>query len=87
MVNNSNHDNLITCYYLLYKLKNNEILWIVKVSDDYYELKDRIKKLSSDIEIYYIVSKLIPFSESNFSVKQFTRFRPDNECDLIYETE
>ena len=87
MINTNNSDTLITCYYLLYKLKNNEILWIVKTSDDFYELKKPIKNFFSNIEKYYIVSKLISYSEFNLNVKQFNRFKPDSDCDIVYETD
>ena len=67
-------DELFVQYYLLYKLKNSEILWVVKVSVDYSELKYYIRKCSSDSEKYYIVSKEVPYSELSLKCKQFTQF-------------
>jgi len=75
-------DELFIQYYLLYKLKNSEILWVVKVSVDYSELKYYIRKCSSDIEKYYIVSKDVPYSELYLKFKQFTKF----DYNIHYET-
>jgi len=68
-------DELFIVYYLLYKLKNNKILWVSQISDDYYELKRRIRNFSSDIEKYYIVSKEVHYSELKLQVKQFKQFK------------
>lgn len=81
-----NSSSLITCYYLLYKLKNNEILWIVKASDNIYDLKDHVNNFSSYIETYYIVSEQIPLSDCTLNIKQFTKFSINNNIKLHYET-
>lgn len=67
-------NKLFIIYYLLYKLKNSDILWIVQISDNYCELKHRIRNISSDSEIYYIVSKKVSYSEIDYEFKQFMKF-------------
>jgi len=88
-LNNSNYDNseeLTKLYYLLYKLKNSEIIWIVTTSQYRSELKERIKNVSSDVEKYFIVELDIPYSQLDNKIKQFTKFDDDEECYLLYES-
>lgn len=84
--NDDDYDSILTFYYLLYELKDCEILWIVSASDFVNNLKDIIKNVSSNSEKYYIVSKEISYSEYNKKIKQFTKFIPDDTCILLYET-
>ena len=82
-----NYDpSTIKCYYLLYKLIINETLWIVKISDNYYDLIDNIYNVKSYNEKYYIVSKKIPEITFDYKFKHFTQFNFDNHCKIQYET-
>lgn len=72
-------------YYLLYKLTNSEILWVVDIGYNYYSLKKRVKDFRSKHETYYIVSKLIN-NDLDIYFKQFTRFRIDKNCELLFQT-
>tara|TARA_Y100000591_G_scaffold247537_1_gene218639 strand:- start:4486 stop:4722 length:237 start_codon:yes stop_codon:yes gene_type:complete len=72
-------------YYLLYKLTNSEILWIVDIGYNYYSLKKRVKDFRSKYETYYIVSKLID-NDLDIYFKQFTRFHIDKNCELLFQT-
>ena len=76
----------LTCYYfLLYKLKNSEILWIVKKSDCIHELEKHIRKFLSNVEKYYIVSSYVDPSTILIN-KNFTQFEPDETTMIISET-
>lgn len=82
-------------YMLLYKLKSSHIIWIVKQDLHYYDLIDRISKLSelenytSNIDEYYII-KQNNCSEQTLSeiyeLKQFTEFRLDKNSELIFKS-
>jgi hypothetical protein len=50
---------MIPLYYLLYKLINDDILWIVRTSDILEELLEYTEKLKSDYEKYYLVERPI----------------------------
>ena len=78
---------MLSFYYLLYKLKNSEIIWIVKISNDLFELKKHIKHVSSDIEKYYIVVNDHSVQTDNLDIKQFTQFHPSNDWTILYETD
>ena len=84
--NNDDSDYMLTLYYLLYEIKDSEILWIVSTSEYIHELKDRVKTIFSSVEKYYIVSKEISYSEYNKKLKQFTKFIPNKNCVILYET-
>ena len=43
---------MIPLYYLLYKLKNDDMLWIVRTSDILEELLEYTEKFKSDYEKY-----------------------------------
>ena len=49
-------------YYLLYKLRNSPLLWIVDESIYKKDLLERIKHFYSDKEVYYIISKKYPWN-------------------------
>jgi|TARA_B110000967_G_C18895903_1_gene570645 hypothetical protein len=50
---------MIPLYYLLYKLKNDDMLWIVRTSDILEELLEYTEKFKSDYEKYYLVERVI----------------------------
>ena len=79
-------EDVVLHYFLLYKLINSEILWIIKVSRRLHKLEKHIKNFNSKIELYYIVSKFINPNSFNYDFKQFTRFHPDKYCTIIYQT-
>ena len=87
-MNNSNNSNnsiiFIPYYYLLYKLNTSNIMWIVKISDNFSSLKSIIKNYTSNDEKYYIVYKLS--NDINLKPKNFTKFTFDENCITIYQT-
>ena len=78
-------------YYLLYKLKNSPLLWIVDESLNKKDLLDRIKNFYSEKEVYYIVSKKysIEHIKNKLDSKfiRFKIFKIDNKCKLIHYKE
>tara|TARA_A100001015_G_C14388237_1_gene480646 strand:- start:98 stop:364 length:267 start_codon:yes stop_codon:yes gene_type:complete len=78
-------DTLTYYYFLLYKLRNSEILWIVKKSDCINELEEHIRKFLSNEEKYYIVSSYVNSSTILIN-KNFTQFEPDETTIIISET-
>lgn len=78
-------DTLTYYYFLLYKLRNSEILWIVKKSDCIDELEEHITEFLSNVEKYYIVSSYVHPSTILIN-KNFTHFEPDETTMIISET-
>ena len=78
-------------YYLLYKLRNNNILWIVDKSIYKKDLLERIKDFYSEKEVYYIISKKYSINyiknKLNSKFKRFQIFKIDNKCKLVHNTE
>ena len=64
-------------YYLLYKIYNSTILWIVDVNINFYELYDTIKNFKSNKESYYIAQRRIRDCdiEKALSFKRFQQFQ------------
>jgi hypothetical protein len=77
---------LIDCYYLLYKVTESELLWIIALSEDYGELKSRIKNFISKSETYFVVFKPTEEKEVDKKFKQFKIFQIDNSCVLLKQT-
>ncbi len=80
-------NNYINVYLLLYKVKNYPQIWIVKLSDDYIELKSILKHFKKNEKIignYYIIrstkNKLI--LKERF--KQFQIYKYNSEDELVY---
>ena len=84
--NYKHNDNYIKCYYLIYKLYNNNILWIAKISDQYHELLEILYNVRSNIEKYYIILKDTDKSIFNSRMKNFTQFTINKNCKILYET-
>ena len=74
---------MINCYYLLYKLNNCSILWIVDVMDipDYFY--NIVKNIKSDHETYYLVYKLVNNIENEIKLKKFSIFKNKKMIKLI----
>ncbi len=75
-------------YYLLYKLKDNHTLWIVKTSDSLFELNKHIKDFSSKYEKYYIIEREINENEveKELERKQFLIYKTKKTDQVITET-
>ena len=78
-------------FYLLYKLRNSPILWIVDESVYKKDLLERIKHFYSDKEVYYIISKKYSMEDiKNKLDSKFIRFeifKTDKMCKLVHNTE
>ena len=100
----SNTDNDLdyyNYYYLLYKLKNNKSnrsnknyqnkLWIVEESSNKVLLINRVKKIYSEHETYFIYRKFYTKDEINdkynTKFKRFQNFKIDSDCELIFQSE
>ena len=103
----SNTDNDLdyyNYYYLLYKLKNNksnrsnksnqinkEKLWIIEESSNKVLLINRVKKIYSNHETYFIYRKFYTKNEINdkynTKFKRFQNFKIDGDCELIFQSE
>lgn len=64
---------MVSIYYLLYKLKNDDIYWIIKIDYDYYILKDLIKNAIDFHGNYYIVKRIM--KDYSIIYKEFKRFQ------------
>lgn len=76
----------IRCYFLVYKLKNSNILWVVKLSDDYYDLKNKLDYFVSSVEQYYIFERYCYPHIIDEKFKQFKIFFKSSKDILIYST-
>jgi len=67
---------MIPLYYLLYKLKNDDMLWIVRTSDILEELLEYTEKFKSDYEKYYLVERAIKlkYKEKELERRAFKNF-------------
>lgn len=90
-MNKTIHSGYQDYYYLLYKLRNSPLLWIVDESVYKKDLLKRIKNFYSDKEVYYIISK--KYSVEHIKNKldskfiRFEIFKTDNSCKLLHNTE
>jgi hypothetical protein len=100
----SNADNDLdyyNYYYLLYKIKNiksnknyknyQNKLWIIEESTNKVILIDRVKKIYSNHETYFIYRKFYTKDEINdkynTKFKRFQNFKIDSDCELIFKSE
>ena len=76
---------MIPLYYLLYKLLNDDILWIVRTSDILEELLEYTEKLKSDYEKYYLVERRIKlkYKEKELERQAFKIFTLDKNDRII----
>ena len=85
------HKDYHEYYYLLYKLRNSPILWIVDESVYKKDLLERIKHFYSDKEVYYIISKNYSMdyikNKLNSKFTRFEIFKTDSKCKLVHNTE
>ena len=75
------------CYYLLYKLKNSDLRWIVRIDDNPSKLFEHIKHFYSEYEKYYIVQVLVTNIDQELSTKNFTIFSHNEYVNILHETQ
>tara|TARA_Y100000591_G_C21445539_1_gene503571 strand:+ start:63 stop:305 length:243 start_codon:yes stop_codon:yes gene_type:complete len=63
---------LMNYYYLLYKLHTCNILWIIEISDNYKELKNKIRFTEDSHGSYLIVERI---GNKNILTKKFKQFQ------------
>ena len=78
-------------YFLVYKLKSDNKLWIVKISDsvdDAIKYKSSIHNLDSKYEKYYLIERKIKARdlENALKFKQFVNFTPEYDDIVIKES-
>ena len=78
----------IDIYYLLYKIKNSNILWIVKIDENLDIILENHRKIkNTDYEDYIVVKKSQPY-DLKFSIfKQFNIFIVKDDYEIIYDTQ
>ena len=78
----------IDMYYLLYKIKNTDILWIVKFNESYNTILENHKKIKdTNNEDYIVVKKTELYYNLKFKLfKQFNIFMLTNDCKIVYST-
>jgi hypothetical protein len=79
-----------TYYYLLYKLRSHPTLWIIDESDNKFYLINKIKKIKSNEEVYYLVEKehTVNYIKDKLDskLKKFVIFKMDSKCKLIHNS-
>ncbi len=58
-------------YYLLYQIKDTDLLWIVSVDEDYYKLQNNVSDVDNYCENYFIVER--GFKKYNLIDKELER--------------
>ena len=87
-ISNRNSKNNIDIYYLLYKIKNSNILWIVKIDEDLDIILQNHKKIiNTDNEDYIVVKRTQPYDFKFALFKQFKIFILTDDCEIIYNTQ
>lgn len=78
----------IDIYYLLYKIKNSNIWWIVKIDENLDIILENHRKINNtDYEDYIVVKKSQPY-DLKFSIfKQFNIFVLKDNYEIIYDTQ
>ena len=74
-----------TFFYLVYQIKGIDIYWVADISRDFEGLKGEIEGFYSSFEKYYIVSKYVSHFFMPF-FRQFTEFKFNKNCQIIYNT-
>lgn len=78
-------DTEIEIYYLLYKIKNTDTLWIVKHNEDLNIILENHKKIKdTNNEDYIIIKKLETYY---YHFKQFCIFLNTDDCKIVYDTQ
>ena len=78
--------NYICCYYLLYKIYNSNFLWIVNISDDYKELKDKIRFVNDEEGSYILVERIEKKNIFDKKFKQYQIFFKKSNDVILFET-
>jgi len=78
-------------YFLVYKLKSDNKLWIVKISDsidDAIKYKSSIQNLNSKYEKYYLIERKVKAHhiENELKFKQFVNFIVEYDDIVIKES-
>ncbi len=76
---------MIPLYYLLYKLKTSDILWIIRTSDIMEELLEYTENFKSEYEKYYLVERPIKlkYKEEELEKKHFKIFKLEKNDRII----
>jgi len=74
------------CYYLLYKLLDDETLWIVSTDKNLDTLYKRNENFKSNIEQYYIIKRSVKNINKELNIKQFTEFHKNKKDIIIKKT-
>ena len=74
------------CYYLLYKLLDDQTLWIVSADENLDTLYKRVENFKSNIEEYYIIKRSVKNINKELNIKQFTEFNKNKKDIIIMKT-
>ena len=76
-------------YYLLYQIKDTDLLWIVSVDEDYYKLQNNVSDVDNYCESYFIAER--EFKKYNLIYEELERvpfriFKETINDNIIYYT-
>ena len=74
------------CYYLLYKLLDDQTLWIISADENLDTLYKRCENFKSNIEEYYIIKRSVKNINKELNIKQFTEFNKNKKDIIIMKT-
>jgi hypothetical protein len=73
-------------YYVLYKIDNSEYLWIVRASDDYFEIVNMFNECKCDNEYYYLIKTKVKDVNDSLNFKNFTTYTKQNNDIIIMQS-
>ena len=79
----------IYIYFLLYKLHNCNLLWIIEISENYQNIKNRIISISREEKVigkYLIIERYEKKSIINKNFKQFQLYEPKIYDYVLFES-
>ncbi len=79
----------IYVYYLLYQLQRSNLIWIIKITDDYSFLENICKTLTikeKTIGTYYIVERYENQNIIYKKFKQFQLYKPKKYDYILFES-
>lgn len=77
-------EDLVLSYYLLYKLKKHNEMWIIKIDNDYKYLKNLIRDIKDKEGNYLIVERVINKCKLDKKFKQFQLFYKKSTDIMLY---
>ena len=77
-------EDLVLAYYLLFKFKKQDEMWIIKIDNDYKYLKNLIRDIKDKEGHHIIVERVVDKSILDKKFKQFQIFYKKSTDIMLY---